>query len=182
MNGSKEKLFDRLKISGRKCLRLRHGTRRARTRRTNPGYTLIELMISIAICGTLGAIAIPQYSTFKNRAHVAVAISDIKNIGKVIALYNLENNQYPETLADINMQNKLDPWGQPYVYLRIEGAANPGKGVLRKDHSMVPVNSDFDLYSVGPDGMSVAPFTAEASKDDIVRANNGRYIGLVSNY
>jgi general secretion pathway protein G len=171
-----------MKVCGKKCLRSKSGTRCARTRCTNTGYTLIELMISIAICGTLSAIAIPQYSSFRNRAHVAVAISDIKNIGKAIILYNLDNNQYPDTLADINMQNRLDPWDQPYVYLRIEGAANPGYGDLRKDHSLVPVNSDFDLYSIGPDGKSVAPFTAKDSKDDIVRANNGRYIGPVSNY
>ena len=176
------KLFERMKICGKRCLRPKHGTRCARTRRTNPGYTLIELMISMAICGTLSAIAIPQYSSFRNRAYVAVAISDIKNIGKAIILYNLDNNQYPDTLADINMQNRLDPWDQPYVYLRIEGASKPGYGALRKDHSLVPVNSDFDLYSIGPDGKSVAPFTAKASKDDIVRANNGRYIGPVSNY
>ena len=53
---------------------------------------------------------------------------------------------------------------------------------MRKDHKMVPVNSDFDLYSKGRDGKSQTPFTSKASRDDIVRANNGRYIGLVSGY
>ena len=47
---------------------------------------------------------------------------------------------------------------------------------------MVPVNSDYDLYSMGADGDSQTPFTAEASQDDIVRCGNGSYIGLVSNY
>jgi general secretion pathway protein G len=44
------------------------------------------------------------------------------------------------------------------------------------------VNTDFDLYSKGKDGKSKIPFTAKASRDDIVRANNGRYIGPVSDY
>ena len=176
------KSFERSTNDGMRCLRPEHGTRCDRIRPSNSGYTLVELMITMAICATLGAIAIPHYTGYRNRAHVVVAISDIKNIAKAITLFNLDNGEYPDTLTDVNMQNMRDPWGQAYVYLRIEGAANPGVGNLRKDHSLVPVNSDFDLYSVGPDGESVAPFTAQASRDDIVRANNGRYVGPVSNY
>ena len=59
-------------------------------------------------------------------------------------------------------------------------STDPGmEGHRRKDHSLVPVNSDYDLYSMGPDGDSQAPFTAQASRDDIVRASNGGYIGPV---
>ncbi len=47
---------------------------------------------------------------------------------------------------------------------------------------MVPVNTDYDLYSMGKDGKSTSPFTAKASQDDIVRANNGGFLGLVSDY
>ena len=47
---------------------------------------------------------------------------------------------------------------------------------------MVPVNSDYDLYSMGKDKKSAAPFTAKASRDDVVRANNGGYVGLAINY
>jgi general secretion pathway protein G len=53
---------------------------------------------------------------------------------------------------------------------------------MRKDHLLAPVNADFDLYSMGKDGQSMVPFTAKASRDDIVRANNGGYVGLVSDY
>ena len=45
-----------------------------------------------------------------------------------------------------------------------------------------PVNSDYDLYSKGKDGKSQTPFTAKASQDDIVRANDGSFLGLVSDY
>jgi len=47
---------------------------------------------------------------------------------------------------------------------------------------MVPINSDFDLYSMGKDGRSVAPLTAKDSRDDIVRANDGGYVGLASEF
>jgi len=35
---------------------------------------------------------------------------------------------------------------------------------------------------MGADGKSTSPFTAQESRDDIVRANDGRFVGLVSNY
>ena len=52
-----------------------------------------------------------------------------------------------------------------------------GKGKLRKDKFLVPLNSDYDLYSMGPDGKSVPPLTAKASRDDILRANDGEFFG-----
>jgi hypothetical protein len=56
------------------------------------------------------------------------------------------------------------------------------KGKPRKDHQLHPINCDYDLYSMGKDGKTAAPLTAKISQDDIIRANNGGYVGLVSNY
>jgi general secretion pathway protein G len=53
---------------------------------------------------------------------------------------------------------------------------------MRKDRFLVPINTDYDLYSMGKDGRSSPPLTAKASRDDIIRANDGAYIGLASNY
>jgi len=52
----------------------------------------------------------------------------------------------------------------------------------RRDHNLVPINSDFDLYSMGPDGQSVKPLTGGVSRDDIVRANDGAFVGKASTY
>ncbi|MDH4073829.1 MAG: prepilin-type cleavage/methylation domain-containing protein, partial [Gammaproteobacteria bacterium] len=52
----------------------------------------------------------------------------------------------------------------------------------RKDGSLNPLNTDFDLYSAGADGESAGPLSATKSRDDIVRANNGAFIGLGENY
>jgi general secretion pathway protein G len=46
----------------------------------------------------------------------------------------------------------------------------------------VPINTDFDLYSKGADGDSVAALTAAKSRDDVVRAANGAFIGLASHF
>lgn len=57
-----------------------------------------------------------------------------------------------------------------------------GNGAKRKDRNLVPLNTDYDLYSRGPDGQSVSPLTAAKSKDDIIRANNGGYVGTAEDY
>jgi general secretion pathway protein G len=74
----------------------------------------------------------------------------------------------------------IDPWGNPYQYVDL-GDVN-GKAKARKDHSLVPINSDYDLYSKGKDGRSVSPLTAQHSRDDIVRGRNGGFVGLASNF
>jgi general secretion pathway protein G len=146
------------------------------------GMTLIEVLIVIVIIGILSSIAIPTYFSTKEKAKMAATISEIKILEKMIQGYNIDHGSYPENLDELGRKTPKDPWGQPYQYLRIEGNAKKGVGKMRKDRNMVPVNSDFDLYSKGKDGKSQSPFTSKASQDDIVRANDGRFIGLVSDY
>ncbi len=143
---------------------------------------MIEVMIVIVIIGVLSSIAIPTYFSSKEKAKRAAAISEIKILEKMIQGYNIDNDGYPENLDELGRKTPKDPWGNPYQYLKIAGGEKKGVGKMRKDRNMVPVNSDFDLYSKGKDGKSQAPFTSKASQDDIVRANNGRFIGLVSDY
>jgi general secretion pathway protein G len=145
------------------------------------GFTLIEIMVSIAIVATLAAIAIPQYISYMEKARVARAIAEVKNIEKAVYNYFSDHDEFPDSLRQVGFGGYQDPWGNAYRYLRIDGGG-PGIGHVRKDHSLVPVNSDFDLYSMGRDGASQSAFTSKASQDDIVRANNGGYVGLVSNY
>ena len=144
------------------------------------GFTLIEIMFAIAIIGTLAAIAIPNYISYRERAVIAGVVADFKKIETAAYAFKAYNERFPNTLIEAGLGNPLDPWGNPYVYYPID---NPPKGVkIRKNKSLHPVNTDFDLYSMGKDGKSVAPFTAKASQDDIVRANNGAFLGLVENY
>jgi len=151
-------------------------------KRCHFGFTLIEIMVVIAIIGTLSAIAIPPYMSYIKRADNTDALSDIRIIEIAISDYLDDNGELPDSLDDVGLGDLKDPWGNPYEYLRIDGGKVKGKGKLRKDHSMVPVNTDYDLYSKGEDGKSQTPFTAKASQDDIVRAQDGGFIGLVSDY
>jgi general secretion pathway protein G len=145
------------------------------------GFTLIELSIVTVIIGVLVAMAVPKFSSQVDNARSARAMVDLRTLEKEIGSYLAFTDDYPENLGEIGRGGFLDPWGRPYEYTKIANTGEKPKGV-RKDHFMVPVNSDYDLFSRGVDGESAAPFTAAKSLDDIVRANNGSYVGLAQNY
>jgi general secretion pathway protein G len=153
-------------------------------RRKSIGLTIVELLIVIAIIGTLVAIAIPMYTGYVNNARVQSAITDIKTISLVIEKYRVDRNNMslPNSLANINYANYLDPWGRPYQYLNIQALGGGGCGPCRKDKFVVPINTDYDLYSMGKDGQTTSALTAANSRDDIIRANDGAYIGLAYGY
>lgn len=147
------------------------------------GFTLVELLIILVLIGTLASIAVPAYTGYVDKANIAQAKTDIRTLEQVIARYEANHkDELPDTLADAGAGGFADPWGKPYQYLRIAGANLKGKGQLRKDRFLVPLNSDYDLYSMGKDGDSKAPLTAKASRDDIIRANNSAFIGLATDY
>lgn len=146
------------------------------------GFTLIEVMIVVAIIGTLASIAIPSFLHVSLRAKVVRAISDIQAIEADVDAFEMENGRVPNDLTEINRQNLKDPWGNPYQYLSFAAVGPSWKGSARKDHSLVPLNSTYDLYSMGPDGDSKGPLTAKASRDDIVRANDGGFVGPASEF
>lgn len=147
------------------------------------GFTILEIMLAASLASIFFVFMMQSYFQYVEKTRVTSAIADIKNIEMAIENYYIENgNTYPPTLGDAGI-DKLDPWGKPYQYLNIKDGKTPGlKGKMRKDKNLVPINSDYDLYSSGKDGNSVSPLTAKASRDDIVRANNGAFIGIAVDY
>ena len=148
----------------------------------NRAFTLVEILIVTMMIGALTAIAIPSYRGYLDKVKNNQAITDITEIESKILAFQIQNGAFPNSLAQVGFGGRLDPWGRAYMYLRINGVFPAPVGHWRKDQFNVPVNTDFDLYSRGPDGASVAPFTAAQSRDDVARANNGGFIGPVSKY
>jgi len=142
------------------------------------GFTLIELLLVAAIIAILAALSYPGYREYIKRTETAIAIADIRQIEMLIDRYYFDFNKLPDNLNGIGPV--ADPWGNPYQFVNFDNIN--GNGKKRKDKNLVPINSDYDLYSKGPDGASVTPLTAKKSKDDIIRANNGGFIGKAENY
>jgi len=159
-----------------RALRRRSRGRKCRER----GFSLIELIIVVAILLTIAAIAVPSLLAAVYAARVARAVGDIRAIEDDLTLYQVGNGQLPDTLAQAGDGALLDPWGNLYQYLN--HATMKGNGQARKDRFLVPLNDDYDLYSMGKDGSSVPPITAKSSQDDIIRAGSGSYIGLASQF
>lgn len=141
---------------------------------------MVELLVVVAIILTIAAIAIPNLMSAIDFAKVGRAVADINTLEDEISLYQSINNVLPDDLSQVGYGGFLDPWGNPYQYLN--HSTMKGNGKARKDRFLVPLNSDYDLYSEGKDGKSSSPITASDSQDDVIRASDGSYVGLASQF
>jgi general secretion pathway protein G len=158
------------------------------------GFTLVELLVVIAILGILTFMGMSAYAHFIDRARNTRAIAEIRLLDKEIIGFLNSNDRLPDGLAEIGRENMRDPWKSFYKYIKFETAANAeetwrtkgkeskGKGKGKGLDKTTAVNSDYDLYSLGKDRMSAPALEDEASKDDIIRAAGGSYLGLASEY
>jgi general secretion pathway protein G len=147
--------------------------------RRQRGVTLTELAIALAAGGLLVSIAIPSYSAIIERTRVGQAINDLNRVSAEIERWRTMRFDLPETLADAGIDPGIDPWGNPYRYLKI---ATANTGQVRRDRNLRPINSDFDLYSMGKDGDTQTQLQARKARDDIVRASSGNFFGMAKDY
>jgi general secretion pathway protein G len=144
------------------------------------GFTLVELMLAVTVVGVLVVIAMPLYADYRERIKRDTAIRDIKILQLLVSDVAISNGALPTSLADIGNGNYKDPWGNAYIYTNL--TLPGGRGAARKDHKLNPINSEFDLYSKGKDGVSKTQLTQKDSLDDIVRARDGAYVGRAADF
>ncbi|MGB3623596.1 type II secretion system protein GspG [Ketobacter sp. MCCC 1A13808] len=126
-----------------------------RTLRTSSqqGFTLIEVMIVVAILGVLATLVVVSVGGQTDKANITAAKSNMSTLSKALDLYKLDNFRYPTTDEGLEAlvekpdsarnwpdggyikKVPLDPWQSPFVYI------SPGS------------EGPFDLYSLGADGV-----------------------------
>lgn len=145
------------------------------------GITLVELAIVVLVAALIIGTITPVYLHIVERKRTDLAISEITRLQKDIDRFNRKNARFPADLTEAFGTAPVDPWGMPYHYTNIRNntgaAANPRTGV-----NLNRLNADYDLYSDGPDQDSLSPIGANESRDDIIRAKNGSYVGIASEY
>jgi len=154
------------------------------------GITILEMVIVITIIGVLASIAAPTYIGYIEKARVQSSIADLRSISLIIEKYRSDEGFYPASLNDVGCSTDLDPWGNSYQYLNAyEVLQNEREGGMpticagcRWDKFERPLNTDFDLYSMGKNGETRPRIDHQQSRDDIIRASNGGYYGLAEGY
>jgi general secretion pathway protein G len=139
------------------------------------GFTLLELMLVVGLVAVLTAIAVPGYVQYAERAKASQAARDIGELQLRIERFRTRQVRLPNDLAEIGRGAARDPWGQAYVYYDYAEGLSPDPS--RRDRNLRPLNTDYDLYSVGKDGASHKQINNRASEDDVIRALDGSFIG-----
>lgn len=110
-------------------------------------FTLIELLIVVAIIGVLAAIAVPNFLNAQIRAKIAKAEADLQALSTALEMYHMDRNAYPAFINDqgvnINPVNRrLIPLTTPIAYI----AAVPQDPFLEKKYGVRIVEDQHEAY------------------------------------
>jgi general secretion pathway protein G len=122
-------------------------------KRTQSGFTLIEILVVVVIIGIIASLVVPNFVGRDDQARVAAAKNDLRAIANALEMYRMDNGHYPSTAQGLEAlvtrpsgfpeprnynesgylrRNPVDPWNNAFVY------ASNGRS--------------FELFSLGANG------------------------------
>jgi type II secretion system protein G len=115
------------------------------------GFTLLELLVVVAIIGLLAAIAIPTYSSYKDKAKIALVRTDLRNIQRAMEMLANDTEKWPGP-SDIGVIADSEVWdlNSPAAGLRSNGGFLNWTGPYINSVPKDPWGSD---YFFDPDYM-----------------------------
>jgi general secretion pathway protein G len=142
------------------------------------GFTLAETLIVTALLAVGAEAIVGGISGQLERTRVERAKQEIGQIENAIEGYRTRHHELPGSLTELGSAVPLDPWGHSYQYVNFDASGTLGQ----RNYAGLPINSEFDLYSLGPDGRTGADLWSESGRDDIVRARDGGYVGSAADF
>jgi general secretion pathway protein G len=140
------------------------------------GFSMVELVTVLSIIVILATMAIPTINRYIYTTKIAACATDIRTIDKAITAYSIDKNALPPDgpagLGALGMSDMVDPWRRPFEF-KLNTPATELKDIANN-----PLNTDYDLYSLGQDGISVSAAGGDGNEDDIARTNNGTFVGV----
>ena len=147
--------------------------------RASMGFTLLELLSVMVIIAIGSTMALSMSKRATDSALIKQSIAEVLQLQTRIDEFAMTRDRLPTSLSELGGGFLQDPWGNAYEYL----AFAPGvMHKARRDRFLVPINTMYDLYSKGRDGLTTIGLTSPDSQDDVIRANDGAFIGLAVNY
>lgn len=142
------------------------------------GFTLAETLIATALVAVGADALVGGISGQLEHTRIERAKQEIGQIAGAIEAYRARHHELPGSLTDLGSAAPLDPWGNAYEYVNFDASGTVGQ----KNYDGLPVNSEYDLYSAGPNGRTDANLRSDAALDDIVRARDGGFVGSAADF
>jgi general secretion pathway protein G len=177
-------------------------------RRRPGGFTMLEVLVVVAVIGIVSAFALPKLFEALEWARYARSVREIRNFSTEVEAFRAAHDGGVPIDWSIFHSGPVpvDPWGNEYVFNSFhDDSILPPLGPLdplvpeiilppgisngldlslarRRNGSLAPINSKYDLFSAGPDGDWQPLLIFDVSFDDIIFANDGGYVGKASEY